>query len=157
MLEHREVQEAVHSAVNGNYCIPFECRAALYLVGAYFRKEGVDSEQLIQAITVNETTDGGWIVTTGSQPLMESLNLQVPYVGILESEEYHWLPPFGIKSQTGTSWSYQTKLYACCSLLLHLLFNTRMKFKLHWTKPLLENTKELASCSVNAGTQTVGI
>jgi hypothetical protein len=75
---------------------------------------------------------------------MESLNLQVPYVGILESEEYHWRPLFGIKSQTKTTWSYQTQIYAHLSLLLHLLFNTRMKFKLDWSKPLLENTKELA-------------
>jgi hypothetical protein len=104
---------------------------------------GVDSEQLFQAMTANETTYGGWIATV-SQPLMEPLNLQVPYVGILETEEYHRLPLFGIKSQTGTSWSYQTKSDACYSLLLHLLYNTRMKFKLHWTKPLLENTKELA-------------
>jgi hypothetical protein len=75
---------------------------------------------------------------------MESLNLQVPYVGILEPEEYHWLPLFGIKSHTGTSWLYWTQLDAFCLLLLHLLYNTRMRFKLHWTKQLLENTKELA-------------
>jgi hypothetical protein len=52
---------------------------------------GVDSGQLLEAITLNETTDGRWIATV-SQPLMESLNLQVPYVGILESEEYHRRP-----------------------------------------------------------------
>ena len=60
------------------------------------------SEQLFQGMTANETSDVGWIATV-SQPLMESLNLQVPYVGILESEEYHWLPLFGIKSHTGIS------------------------------------------------------
>jgi hypothetical protein len=60
---------------------------------------GVDSGQLLQVITSNETTDGGWMATV-SQPLMESLNLQVSYVGLLESEEYHRLPLFGIKSQT---------------------------------------------------------
>ena len=104
---------------------------------------GVDSGQLLEAITLNETTDGGWIATV-SQPQMESLNLQVPYVGILESEAFHRRPLFGIKSQTKTTWSYQTQIYAHLSLLLHLLFNTRMKFKLDWSKPLLENTKELA-------------
>jgi hypothetical protein len=108
-----------------------------------FVSDYLGSEQLFQATTANETADGGWIATV-SQPLMESLNLQVPYVGMLESEEYHRLPLFGIKSKTGISWSYQTKSDFCCSLLLHLLYNTRIKFILHWTKPLLENTKELA-------------
>ncbi len=104
---------------------------------------GVDSQQLVQAITAKKTRDGGWIATV-SQRLMESLNLQVPYVGILETEDVYRLPLFGIKSQTRSNWSYVSRLSATGSLLLHLLFNTRMTFKLHWTKPLLENTKELA-------------
>jgi hypothetical protein len=47
---------------------------------------GVNSQQLIQAITANETTDGGWMATV-SQDLMNALNLQVAYVGILKTEE----------------------------------------------------------------------
>jgi hypothetical protein len=48
------------------------------------------------------------------------------------------------RARQKTSWSYQTKMYAYFLLLLHSLFKTRMKFKLHWAKPLIENTKELA-------------
>jgi hypothetical protein len=83
---------------------------------------GVDSQQLYQVITSDETTDGRWIATV-SQPLMKSLNLQVPYVGILKTEEFRHCPLFGINSQTATSWSYENKMYAIGSLLLHLLFN----------------------------------
>ena len=118
----------------------FALREPIVFVSDYL---GVDSQQLLEAMRLDETADGGWIATV-SQPLMDSLNLQSPYVGILETEECHRLPLFGIKSQTRTSWSYKTKIGACGSLLMHLLFNTRMTFKLHWTKPLLENTKELA-------------
>jgi hypothetical protein len=75
---------------------------------------------------------------------MNCLNLQVPYVGILETMALRQRPLFGIKNMTGSDWSYGSKEHAIGSLLLHILFNTRMEFQRHWTKPLLENTKELA-------------
>jgi hypothetical protein len=65
---------------------------------------GVDPEQLIQAISANETTDGGWIATV-SQPLMNVLDLQVPYyVGILETRMLHRRPLFGIRNKSGSCW-----------------------------------------------------
>ena len=42
----------------------------------------VDPEQLREAISANETTYGCWIETV-SQPLMNGLDLQVTYVGVL--------------------------------------------------------------------------
>jgi hypothetical protein len=103
----------------------------------------VDPSQLLQAISANHTRDGGWIATA-SQPLMNALDLRVPYVGILETMPLHRRPLFGIHNKTRSGWSYQTKEKAISSLLLHLLFNTQMEFQRHWTKPLIENTKELA-------------
>jgi hypothetical protein len=103
----------------------------------------VDPEQLRQAISVNETTGGGYIATV-SQALINSLDFLVPYGGILETMELRRRPLFGIKNTTASGWSYRSREYAIGSLLIHLLFNTRMEFQRHWTKPLLENTKELA-------------
>jgi hypothetical protein len=103
----------------------------------------VDPDQLREAISLNETTDGGYIATL-NQALMNCLDLQVPYVGILETMALRQRPLFGSKNMTGSDWSYRSKEYAVSSLLLHILFNTRMEFQRHWTKPLLENTKELA-------------
>jgi hypothetical protein len=102
----------------------------------------VDPDHLRQAISVDENQDGGWIATV-SQCLMNGLDLQVPYVGILETTTLHHRPLFGIKNKTQLGWSYENEEYAIGSLLLHILFNTRMEFQRHWTKPLLENTKEL--------------
>jgi hypothetical protein len=103
----------------------------------------VDPEQLRKAISVNQTTNGGYIATV-SQALTDSLDFQVPYVGILETTEVRRRPLFGIMKTSASVWSYQSSEYAIGSLLIHLLFNTRMEFQRHWTKPLLENTKELA-------------
>lgn len=73
---------------------------------------GVNSQQLFQAIKANETTYGSWMATV-SQDLMNALNLQVAYVGTLETEESHCHPLFEIKSQTRTGWSYQNKVCHC--------------------------------------------
>jgi hypothetical protein len=82
---------------------------------------------------------------TANQALINCLDFQVPYVGILETMVLRQRPLFGIKNMPGSDWSYQSKEYAVGSPLLHILFNTRMEFQRHWTtKPLLENTKELA-------------
>jgi hypothetical protein len=104
----------------------------------------VDPDQLHEAISVNETTNGDGYIVTVNQALINSLDLQVPYVGILETLELRRHPLFGIKNMTGSDWPYRSIEYAVGSLLLHLLFNTRMEFQRHRTKPLLENTKELA-------------
>jgi hypothetical protein len=103
---------------------------------------GVDPDQLLQAILVTKTDDGGWIATV-RQHLMNGLDLQIPYAGILETETMDRRPLFGIKSQTRRCWSYHNEEFAFGALLLHFLFNTKMEFKRHWTKPLLQNTKEL--------------
>ncbi len=103
----------------------------------------VDLEQLREAISVNQTTNGGYIATV-SQALTDSLDFLVAYAGILETTEVRRRPLFGIKKTTASVWSYRSSEYAIGSLLIHLLFNTRMEFQRHWTKPLLKNTKELA-------------
>jgi hypothetical protein len=74
---------------------------------------------------------------------MNCLDLQVPFVGILETMALRQRPLFGIKNMIGSDWRYRSKEHAIGSLLLHILFNTRMELQRHWTKPLLENTKEL--------------
>jgi hypothetical protein len=104
----------------------------------------VDPEQLSKAIAICKTNGGGWIATV-SDILMNGLQLQVlPYVGITEMKTTEQRPMLGIKSQTRTCWSYQTKGYAGNALLLHLVFNTKLEFKQHWAKPLLQNTEEIA-------------
>jgi hypothetical protein len=61
----------------------------------------IDPSQLLQAISATETRDGGWIATV-SQPCMNALDLQVPFVGILETMPLHQGLLFGIKSKTGS-------------------------------------------------------
>jgi hypothetical protein len=48
----------------------------------------VDLEQLCEAISVNQTTNNGYIATV-SQALMDSLDFLVSYAGILETTEVH--------------------------------------------------------------------
>jgi hypothetical protein len=94
---------------------------------------GVNSQQLFQAIKANETTYGSWMATV-SQDLMNALNLQVAYVGTLETEESHCHPLLKSRARQELVGPTRTKYAIVGSLVLQLLFNTKLEFKLYWTR-----------------------
>jgi hypothetical protein len=103
---------------------------------------GIEPPQLVRAMSTFQTSSGGWLATV-DEDLMNTLPIRKGFTSILNTIVRR-RPLIGMKRSDPDRWCYQTEGMAVWAILLHILFNVRMKFKEHWCRKLLENTSEFA-------------